>query len=86
MILMLTMFPRQDVGGKGSRSVQEPLRQPVLPDMEHYGFWEIEFFSALVFFCCYVILIYYIYIFRIYFGDQNIITWFGRVRPRPIIL
>ena len=58
---MLTMFPRQDVGGKGSWSVQEPLRQPVLTEMEHSGFWEIELFSASVFFCCHVILVYDIY-------------------------
>ena len=40
VIRMLTMFPRQDVGAKGSWSVHEPVRQPVLTDVERDGFWE----------------------------------------------
>lgn len=28
------MFPRQDVGAKGSQPVQEPLRQPVYAETE----------------------------------------------------
>lgn len=33
------MFPRQDVGAKGSSPVQEPLRQPVFAEVRlgHYG-------------------------------------------------
>lgn len=31
---MLTMFPRQDVGAKGSSPVREPLRQPVYAEMD----------------------------------------------------
>lgn len=34
VITVLTMFPRQDVGAKGSSPVQEPLRQPVYAEME----------------------------------------------------
>lgn len=49
MIRMLTMFPRQDVGAKGSQAVQEPVRQPVLTDVEHGGFWEMELFRPSVF-------------------------------------
>ena len=38
------------------------------------------------FFCCHVILIYDIYFFVCIYGDQNIITLFGRIRRRQIIL
>lgn len=33
------MFPRQDVGAKGSSPVQEPLRQPVFAEVRlgYYG-------------------------------------------------
>ncbi len=33
VITVLTMFPRQDVGAKGSSPVQEPLRQPVYAEV-----------------------------------------------------
>lgn len=34
VVTVLTMFPRQDVGAKGSSPVQEPLRQPVYAEAE----------------------------------------------------
>lgn len=34
VLAVLTMFPRQDVGAKGSPSVQKPLRQPVHAEVD----------------------------------------------------
>ena len=33
VVTILTMFPRQDVGAKGSSPVQVPVRQPVYAEM-----------------------------------------------------
>lgn len=48
------MFPRQDVGAKGSSPVQEPLRQPVFRGSEIGGLWEF-FHSSSPFFGLYFI-------------------------------